>query len=65
MDLKKNIGIQISNIREAKGISRVELAKAAKVTPASITNIENGRYAVGMTVLERITRALGCTVVIV
>jgi len=49
--------------RKAKGLRRIDLAKAAKVTPAYITQLETGhRKNPSLDVLKRLARALGVPV---
>lgn len=52
-------------MREEAGMTVREVAERAEVTSANVINIENGRYSVGLDVLERISNALGASVEIV
>jgi DNA-binding Xre family transcriptional regulator len=55
------IGERIQAMREASGLSVVELADRSGLTKATIENIEVGREQVGLQTLERICTALGRT----
>ena len=49
--------------RKVKGMKRIDLARAAKVTPAYITQLETGeRKNPSLDVLKRLARALGVPV---
>lgn len=58
MALSKVIGRNIKHIRETKGIKQVHLAKILKMTPASVSYIENGKSDVSIGKLEKIAKAL-------
>lgn len=59
------IGARLREMREEAGMTVREVAERAEVTSANVINIENGRYSVGLDVLERISNALGASVEIV
>jgi transcriptional regulator with XRE-family HTH domain len=49
--------------RKAKGMRRIDLAKATKLTPAYITQLETGqRKNPSLDVLKRLAKALGVPV---
>jgi transcriptional regulator with XRE-family HTH domain len=49
--------------RKAKGITRSDLARAADVTPAYVTQLETGvRKNPSLEILKRLARALGVPV---
>lgn len=56
------VGSKLRSLREEAGFTVRELAEKAGVTAANITNIENGKYSVGLDVLARIAGSLGATV---
>lgn len=54
------IRLRVRELREAKAMSQEQLARAAKVRPATLTQIENARTTrVDLRVLERLADALG------
>lgn len=62
--LKIEIGRQLTDIRQNKGLSQRALARLCNVSDSTIAKIENARRSVGLDVLERILDALGCTLTI-
>lgn len=52
-----NIGIAIKDLRKSKGISQVDLAKAAKTTQAALSQIESGRRP-KIETMQKICKAL-------
>lgn len=56
------IGASIRAARESKGWSIRELAEMSGVTYSNLCNIENGRYSVGIDVLQKIGDQLGLQV---
>lgn len=62
---REKIGSRLRELREDAGLTVRDLALKAGVTPANVTNIENGRYSAGLDVLARIASALGASVEIV
>ena len=59
INIRKYIGNRICKLRTEQGLSVRALAALAGVTPANITNIENGKYSVGLDILNKIAIALG------
>lgn len=54
------IRLRVREIREARGLSQEQIARAAKVRQATLSAIENGRTTrVDLRVLERLADALG------
>jgi transcriptional regulator with XRE-family HTH domain len=49
----------ICELREARSLTRPQLARNAKVARAHLWAIETGRYIPGIAILERISDALG------
>ncbi len=59
---REKIGSRLRELREDAGLTVRDLALKAGVTPANVTNIEYGRYSVGLDVLVRIASVLGASV---
>ena len=57
----KNIGLQVKELRLAKGLSQTELANQIGVRQPIISRIEKGTHVPTWRNLERIARALGVT----
>lgn len=53
------MGQRIRELRTEQGLTLQQLADYAGVTRANLSNIEGGRYSVGLDVLNRIAIALG------
>jgi len=54
------VHLRVRELREAKGLSQVELARKAEVRQATLSAIEKGQTRrVDFDVLERLARALG------
>ena len=59
----RTIGMALRRIREAKGVSQLELAKKAKVAQGYISALEAGeKKNPGINVLKRLAKALGMAV---
>ena len=52
-----NLGKAIKEIRKDKSLSQIQLASAADITQAALSQIENGKRP-GINTLKRISRAL-------
>lgn len=61
-EARKRIGERIRQLRKQQGVSQVELAEKAGLSQPHIVRIEQGRYSVGLDILQAIAKALGCTV---
>ena len=55
----EDLGKRLKSLREQKGMSLRELAKAAHVSPSFIADIESGRSRPSLETLESLARALG------
>ncbi len=55
----KLIGVKLKRLRERKGIASNELAERAKVTPQTISRIEQGHTDVSFTTLRQILASMG------
>lgn len=54
-----SMGQRIKGLRTEQGLTLQQLADYAGITRANLSNIEGGRYSVGLDVLNRIAIALG------
>lgn len=59
--LRNKIGNQIKSIRLSKNLSMKQLGEMTDMTEATISKIENGKWSVGLDILERVCNALGVT----
>lgn len=59
MDTKTRIGIQIRELRKAKGLTQDELAALSERSTEAISNLERGISLVGIDTLERLSAKLG------
>lgn len=60
--IKVRIGKRIREIRIKKGFSQEKLALLSDLDRTYLPSIENGKRNISITVLERISNALGMTV---
>ncbi|MGE0299302.1 TetR family transcriptional regulator [Pseudonocardia sp.] len=58
----EGLGAQVRAARTAKGVSLRGLARALEVSPATLSQIENGRTGLSVSRLSRIAEVLGLTV---
>jgi AcrR family transcriptional regulator/DNA-binding XRE family transcriptional regulator len=58
----EGLGAQVRAARTAKGVSLRGLARALELSPATLSQIENGRTGLSVSRLSRIADALGLTV---
>ena len=59
----RRLATMIKAQRKAKGMRRIDLARATKLTPAYITQLETGvRKNPSLAVLKKLARALGVPV---
>jgi transcriptional regulator with XRE-family HTH domain len=59
MDTKTRIGIQIRELRKAKGLTQDDLAALVDRSTEAISNLERGISLVGIDTLERLSAKLG------
>ncbi|MDI6894619.1 MAG: helix-turn-helix domain-containing protein [Bacillota bacterium] len=57
--VKLRVGNTVRTLREQKGITVTDLARATGLSPAHISEIERGRTAPSIRTLEKLARALG------
>ena len=55
---RSKIGLSVKNLREQKGYSQDELAVLMNVNRSTISKIENGKFAVSIDYLERLSFVL-------
>jgi DNA-binding XRE family transcriptional regulator len=55
---RERIGNRIKEIRKEQGIDAKELAKRAGIDPGNLSRIEQGRFSVGIDILNKIAGAL-------
>ena len=59
MKLREQVGLNIRNLRNSRGLSQEQLALAAEVDRSYISEIELAKNSASLDVLERIAIALG------
>jgi len=59
MDIKKLLGSRIKELRKAKKYTQEKLAEIIGIEPASLSNLENGKYYPTADNLQKILTALG------
>ena len=62
MNIKQKFGEKIKSLRKEKGLSQEKLAHLSKLDRTYIPSIESGKRNISITVLEKISNALGMTV---
>ena len=58
MKLREQVGLNIRNLRNSRGLSQEQLALAAEVDRSYISEIELAKNSASIDVLERIAHAL-------
>ena len=61
MDIKKLLGKKIKEIRKNKNFTQEKMAELIGIEPASLSNIENGKYYPTAENLEKIIKILDVT----
>lgn len=56
--IREEIGSKIAQLRKEAGLSQRDLADKAGLTQNTIYKIENGKFSVGIDVLDRVAKAL-------
>ena len=59
MKLREQVGLNIRNLRNSRGLSQEQLGLAAEVDRSYISEIELAKNSASLDVLERIADALG------
>ena len=59
MDIKKNFGKRIQELRKKHGLKQDQLAALSNIEPTSISNIENGRNYPSFQTLEYFSKVFG------
>ena len=58
MKLREQLGLNIRNLRNSKGMSQEQLALAADMDRSYVSEIELARFSASVDLLEKIARAL-------
>lgn len=61
-DLQKRVGSRIREIREQKGLTQEELARAAAIDRSYLAQIEQGKRRISLDVAYRIAKNLDCSI---
>ena len=61
MDIKKLLGKKIKEIRKANNLTQEKMSEMIGIEPASLSNIENGKYYPTAENLEKILKTLNVT----
>ena len=61
MDIKKLLGKKIKEIRKSNNLTQEKMAEMIGIEPASLSNIENGKYYPTAENLEKILKTLNVT----
>jgi len=61
VNIKVNIGNRIKELRKQKKLSQEKLAEYSELDRTYINSVENGRRNISIENIEKISRALGCT----
>ena len=48
----------LKSLRQSRGLTQVQLAELAGLTPEHLSNVERGRYIPKVTTLQRLAKAL-------
>ena len=59
MTIRERIGQRIADLRSERGMTQQQLADTADISRVHVSRIEQGKYAVSLDVLDRISTALG------
>jgi len=62
MDIKKTFGQRIKDLRNKKGISQEKLAEFSELHRTYISSIELGKRNVALENIEKLAKALNCTI---
>lgn len=58
---KDNPGARVSAFRWEKGLTQTQLADATGMNRVAISNIENGKRKIGLSVAKKLAPVLGCS----
>ena len=61
MNIKKLLGLRIKEIRKSKHMTQEQVAENIGIEPASLSNIENGKYYPTAENLDKILKILAIT----
>ena len=65
MNDRERIGKKLAEIRNEKGYTVRQLAELAYLRPATISNVENCKFSLGIEILTKICNTLGARIEIV
>jgi len=65
MTERERIGVRISELRKAKGLTQEQLAEKTGFTQSNIWRVETGKYSVGIDILAKLAEALDASVEII
>ena len=55
----KTIGQQLKEAREKSGMTQLELYEKSRITPYTISQLENGRASANTDTIQKLQKALG------
>ncbi|GET25070.1 helix-turn-helix domain-containing protein [Prolixibacter sp. NT017] len=58
MDIQKNFGLRIKELRAVKGLSQEALSHKAELDRTYITSVENGKRNVSIQAIQKIVKGL-------
>ena len=62
MNIKRKIGLRIKELRNTKSFSQETLAWEANLDRTYINSVENGKRNISIENIEKIAKALDCTI---
>ena len=62
MTTPKRLGMRLKKLRTARGMSQEALAKKTNITREYVNKLEAGRYDPTVSVVQRLAKALRCTI---
>ncbi len=62
LPLHYNVGLQITEMREAKNLRQTDFAKKTGINQGDISKIEDGLKNITLSTLERLADGLDCTI---
>jgi transcriptional regulator with XRE-family HTH domain len=62
MDIKQTFGQRVKDLRNKKGISQEKLAEFSELHRTYISSIELGKRNVALENIEKLAKALNCTI---
>ena len=59
MDARARVGLNVQDLRRAKGLTQEDLAARAEIHQTYLSGVERGKRNPSLDVLERLAKALG------